>query len=59
MSFFTGYFMVYTGSHNAAFYLSGSLILLSGVMCYPLNQVNKWENKRNARLAEEKKPETV
>jgi len=32
-----GYCMEVTGDHNVTFLLSGSLILLSGVICYPLN----------------------
>ncbi|XP_054272035.1 monocarboxylate transporter 13 isoform X2 [Macrosteles quadrilineatus] len=44
-----GYCMEVTGNHNITFILSGSLILLSGVICYPLNMVNKWENERNAK----------
>uniref|UniRef100_A0A1B6DPH3 Major facilitator superfamily (MFS) profile domain-containing protein n=1 Tax=Clastoptera arizonana TaxID=38151 RepID=A0A1B6DPH3_9HEMI len=54
-----GYFMILTNSHNASFYLSGGLILISGIMCYPLNKINAWETKRNARLADEKNPETA
>jgi len=41
-----GAFYVTTGSYEATFYLSGSMILISAIMCYPLNWVNKWENKR-------------
>lgn len=37
-----------TGSYDASFYLSGSLILLSAVICYPLKRVNLWETKKNA-----------
>lgn len=48
--------MEITNSHNASFYLSGGLILLSGILCYPLNWLNNWENKRNARAAQEMKP---
>lgn len=32
-----------TGSYDASFYLSGSLILLSAVICYPLKRINTWE----------------
>ncbi|CAH1176812.1 unnamed protein product [Phaedon cochleariae] len=42
-----GAFMQATGSHNACFYLSGGMIFLSAVMCYPLNWVNRREKKRN------------
>ncbi|PBC31691.1 Monocarboxylate transporter [Apis cerana cerana] len=41
-------FMDATGSYDASFYLSGSLILLSAVICYPLKRVNLWETKKNA-----------
>lgn len=34
-----------TGSYDYSFYLSGSAILLSGVMCYPLNAIAQWEKK--------------
>ncbi|XP_039289346.1 monocarboxylate transporter 2 isoform X2 [Nilaparvata lugens] len=34
------------GSYNASFYFSGTLILISGIMCYPLNRVNAWEKQR-------------
>lgn len=43
-----GVFMDATGSYDASFYLSGSLILLSAVICYPLKRVNLWETKKNA-----------
>ncbi|XP_014479782.1 PREDICTED: monocarboxylate transporter 7-like, partial [Dinoponera quadriceps] len=38
-----GAFMDATGSYDASFYLSGSLILLSAVICYPLKRINAWE----------------
>ncbi|XP_020297605.1 monocarboxylate transporter 12 isoform X3 [Pseudomyrmex gracilis] len=41
-----GAFMDATGSYDASFYLSGSLILLSAVICYPLKRINTWEKKR-------------
>lgn len=44
-----GFFTDLTGSYNASFYISGALITLSAVLCYPLNIVNKWEKKRAAR----------
>ncbi|XP_043792167.1 monocarboxylate transporter 3-like isoform X2 [Apis laboriosa] len=43
-----GVFMDATGSYESSFYLSGSLILLSAVICYPLKRVNLWETKKNA-----------
>ncbi|XP_029177421.1 monocarboxylate transporter 7 isoform X5 [Nylanderia fulva] len=49
-----GAFMDATGSYDASFYLSGSLILLSAVICYPLKRINTWE-----RRGEEKNPHTT
>ncbi|KZC06189.1 Monocarboxylate transporter 12 [Dufourea novaeangliae] len=43
-----GVFMDATGSYDASFYLSGSLIFLSAVICYPLKRINEWE-KENAK----------
>ncbi|KAH0955530.1 hypothetical protein HN011_010929 [Eciton burchellii] len=45
-----GAFMDATGSYDASFYLSGSLILLSAVICYPLKRINTWErhNEKNS-----------
>ncbi|XP_072755176.1 monocarboxylate transporter 12 isoform X1 [Anoplolepis gracilipes] len=40
-----GAFMDATGSYDASFYLSGSLILLSAVICYPLKRINTWERR--------------
>lgn len=48
-----GAFMDATGSYDASFYLSGSLILMSAVICYPLERINTWE-RRN-----EKKPTAI
>ncbi|PSN31947.1 hypothetical protein C0J52_21417 [Blattella germanica] len=42
-----GWFMGATGSYDASFYLSGSLILVSAILCYPLNRLNRWEMQRN------------
>ncbi|XP_012243794.1 monocarboxylate transporter 10 isoform X1 [Bombus vosnesenskii] len=42
-----GIFMDATGSYDASFYLSGSLIFLSAVICYPLKRINVWETKKN------------
>lgn len=36
-----------TGSYNASFYISGSLILLSGLLGIPLRRLSQWEKKRN------------
>ncbi|XP_046387669.1 monocarboxylate transporter 10 [Ischnura elegans] len=50
-----GSFKEFTGSYDASFYLSGSLILISGVMCYPLAYVNRWEKNKLADAAKESK----
>lgn len=44
-----GMFMDLTGSYDASFYLSGGLLTLSGVMCYPLNKIKKWEEQRKQK----------
>lgn len=41
-----GFFTDLTGSYNVSFYISGALITISAVLCYPLNYVNQWEKKR-------------
>uniref|UniRef100_A0A1Q3F8J6 Putative monocarboxylate transporter n=1 Tax=Culex tarsalis TaxID=7177 RepID=A0A1Q3F8J6_CULTA len=43
-----GFFTDLTGSYNASFYISGALITISAILCYPLNIVNQWEKKRAA-----------
>ncbi|XP_055639332.1 monocarboxylate transporter 12 isoform X2 [Toxorhynchites rutilus septentrionalis] len=43
-----GFFTDLTGSYNVSFYISGALITISAVLCYPLNIVNRWEKKRAA-----------
>ncbi|XP_014294874.1 monocarboxylate transporter 14 [Microplitis demolitor] len=42
-----GKLMEATGNYDASFYLSGTLILLSAVICYPLKRINDWEKQRN------------
>lgn len=32
--------------HNINFILAGGLILLSGLMCLPLNWISQWEKQR-------------
>ncbi|KAK0077459.1 hypothetical protein PV325_003938 [Microctonus aethiopoides] len=44
-----GAFMEATGSYDASFYLSGTLILLSAVICYPLKKINAWEKRRSSK----------
>lgn len=46
-----GAFMEATGSYDASFYLSGSLILASAIMCYPLNAINRWELRRQSKTS--------
>lgn len=46
-----GAFMEATGSYDYSFYLSGSLILISAILCFPLNAINKWEMKRNQKIS--------
>lgn len=41
-----GFFTDLTGSYNVSFYISGALITISAVLCYPLDRVNRWEKKR-------------
>lgn len=42
-----GLFFDATGSYDASFYLSGSLILVSGILCYPLKRLNAWEMQKS------------
>lgn len=35
-----------TGTYDASFYFSGSLILVSGLMLFPLRAINKWEQRK-------------
>lgn len=46
-----GAFMDLTGSYDAAFYLSGGLIFVSALICYPLDCINRWERRRAAKEA--------
>ncbi|XP_073969240.1 monocarboxylate transporter 5 isoform X2 [Rhodnius prolixus] len=48
-----GMFKELTDSYDSTFYISGGLILLSGVMCYPLNYLKRWEENRSAKQANE------
>ncbi|XP_043475276.1 monocarboxylate transporter 14-like [Leptopilina heterotoma] len=43
-----GLFRDLTGSYNASFYISGSLILLSAIICYPLKRINEWEKRTSS-----------
>lgn len=40
-----GWFFDITGSYDYSFYLAGSAIALSGIMCYPLNAISRWEQR--------------
>ncbi|XP_046598216.1 uncharacterized protein LOC107217251 isoform X6 [Neodiprion lecontei] len=42
----SGVFMNITGSYDVSFYISGSLMLISAVICYPLEKINRWEKLR-------------
>lgn len=52
-------FMDATGTYDASFYLSGSLILASAIICYPLNCINRWETNRAKYSAVNKEPVPV
>lgn len=54
-----GMFYDLTGSYDISFYLSGALILLSGVMCYPLNHLKRWEESRKKENDKQSKKEVV
>uniref|UniRef100_A0A8W7PPZ4 Major facilitator superfamily (MFS) profile domain-containing protein n=1 Tax=Anopheles coluzzii TaxID=1518534 RepID=A0A8W7PPZ4_ANOCL len=49
-----GYFTELTGTYDASFYISGALITLSAVLCYPLAFVNRWEKQRAAKKDSQK-----
>lgn len=38
-----------TNDYDASFFLSGSLILVSGILCYPLGYINRWEKRKNSQ----------
>ncbi|CAB3367154.1 Hypothetical predicted protein [Cloeon dipterum] len=42
-----GAFKDMSGSYDATFYLSGGLILVSAIMCYPLNRLHAWEHRND------------
>ncbi|XP_014774509.1 monocarboxylate transporter 12 [Octopus bimaculoides] len=37
-----------TGNFDAAFYMGGAALAVSGIICVPLERVSKWERKREA-----------
>nr|XP_033340002.1 monocarboxylate transporter 3-like [Megalopta genalis] len=48
-----GVFMDATKSYDTAFYLSGTLILVSAIICYPLKWINRRELKKNGQKSNE------
>lgn len=45
-----GFFKDYTGGYDASFWLSGALITISAILCYPLSYVKRMEEKKLAEL---------
>ncbi|KAL4229058.1 hypothetical protein ACF0H5_012096 [Mactra antiquata] len=41
-----------TGNYMASFYLAGSVICISGLICLPLRRLSRWEKARNERKKE-------
>lgn len=54
-----GAFKAATGGYDYTFYLAGALILVSAILCYPLNMVNEWEKRRANRDEEEQDKQAV
>lgn len=44
-----GIFYDLTGSYNAPFYIAGSVITMSGIICMPLPLIGQWEKQREER----------
>lgn len=44
-----GLFYDLTGSYDASFYIAGALISISGLMCFPLPRISRWEKNRKNR----------
>ena len=42
----SGFFKDFTGGYDAAFWLSGALITISAILCYPLTCVKRMEQKK-------------
>jgi len=42
------------GDFGPAFYAAGTFLVLSAIMCYPLNRINQWEKNRNKLKEAEK-----
>lgn len=45
-----GMFYDATQDYDVSFYFSGCLILVSGILCYPLGYINRWEKRRQAKV---------
>lgn len=41
-----GFFFDLTGTYDASFYIAGAVITLSGIMCFPLPWISRWERRR-------------
>ncbi|XP_075227171.1 uncharacterized protein LOC142327751 [Lycorma delicatula] len=52
-------FMEKVGNYDASFYLSGGLLLISGIMCYPLNWLNKWEKRKQQQSTTANSPKVI
>jgi MFS family permease len=50
---FAGWLFDVTGSYDASFYVAGTVILISGLMCFPLPALAKWEAERKERRERE------
>lgn len=46
-----GFFMDLTGSYDASFWLAGSLITISGLLCFPLNWAKAWEMRKSEKFS--------
>jgi len=46
-----GMFYDATKNYDYSFFLSGSMILLSAILCYPLGYINRWEKAKKAKSA--------
>ena len=45
----TGLLFDLTGSYDDSFFVAGSLIAVSGIMCLPLKRLSEWETNRSIR----------
>ena len=43
---FTGSLYDWSGNYNLSFYAAGSTIALSGLICFPLRRIARWQHKR-------------